>query len=83
MTQKITEEDVNGAISRISCTKMGRKTTVCMLTLTNGFEIVATSSCVDPEAYDQTIGERLALQRAKDKVWELLGFALQYKVTPE
>ena len=65
------------ADSKITDTKMGEKTTVMVVTLPNGFEIVTSSSCVDPRNYDHALGVSICLVRAKDKVWELEGYALQ------
>lgn len=72
-----TIEDIEAAIATEESLKIGKKTTVVLLTLQNGFEIVGLSSCVDPKNYDQVIGEKLARQRALEKVWELEGYKLQ------
>jgi len=53
------------------------KTTIVKATLVNGFEVVASSSCVDPKSYDSAMGEGICINRIGDKVWELLGFLLQ------
>ena len=73
----ITEECIEGCIESCEFIKLGNKTTCCLLTLRNGFEICATSACVDPNNYDHDIGCKLARQRAVDKVWELEGYKLQ------
>ena len=73
----VTQEDVDGAIKSIHYDKLGLKTTLCFLTLMNGFEIATTSGCVKAENYDEAMGQEIALKRAKDKIWELLGFNLQ------
>lgn len=57
--------------------KLGRKTTVVVLILRNGFEIVGESSCVEVDNYDHDLGVRLATERAREKVWMVLGFLLQ------
>lgn len=54
--------------------KLGHKTTVCMLTLKNGFEIVGTSACINPEEYDYNLGHKYALVDALNKLDELSGF---------
>ena len=74
---KVTEQDVDDFIMATHVEKMGAKTTVVLLTLKNGFEVVASSSCVDPNNYSHEIGAVFATKRAKDKVWQLLGFNLQ------
>lgn len=73
-------EDIEECIVTEVYEKMGLKTTVCMLTLANGFEVVGTASCVDPEQYDHSKGCNIARQRAVDKVWELEGYKLQSKL---
>lgn len=73
----ITEEDVNSIIESEEYQKLGRKTTACVLTLKNGFEIVATSACVDPDNYNEEIGRETSKKRAIDKIWELEGYHLQ------
>lgn len=77
MINKLTIEEVEAAISTVEFLKVGKKTTVCIMTLHNGFEIIASSSCVAPENYEQNIGEAIARERATEKIWELLGFSLQ------
>lgn len=73
----LTEADVEAAIVHEEDVKLGEKTTVVMLRLKNGFEVVGTSGCVDPANYDHEIGKKYARKRAIDKVWELEGYALQ------
>jgi len=71
-------DTVNAFIDKQEFQKLGAKTCVCVTTLVNGFEIVTHSSCVDPANYDEEIGKRIAAERATDKVFELLGFTLQW-----
>lgn len=56
---------------------MGKKTTVCLLTAKNGFEIVGTSACVDPKNFNEEIGRFYALKDALDKLDEVVGFYRQ------
>ena len=55
----------------------GDRTTVVRCVLRNGFEIVESSSCVDPKNYSEELGEKICIDKIRDKVWELLGFLLQ------
>lgn len=80
MKTAITQEDVDNFIESVEFSKLGQKTTLAFATLANGFEIAVTSGCVDPSKYNQEIGEKIALGRLKDKVWELLGFELQCRL---
>lgn len=53
------------------------KTTLVRVVLKNGFEIIESSSCVDPDNYSEAIGAECCLEKIKDKIWYLLGFLLQ------
>jgi hypothetical protein len=51
--------------------------TVCCLTLKNGFTVTGESACASPENFDVQIGERVARDNARAKIWPLLGFRLR------
>jgi len=53
------------------------RTTICNLTLQNGFTVIGTSSCVDIANYDEAIGDALAFEDAIDKIWQLEGYLLK------
>lgn len=55
------------------------KQCILVARLENGFTIVGESACVDPSNYDEDIGYSIALERIKEKVWELEGYLLQNK----
>lgn len=64
-------------VAWISYNKMGEKTTVVLLKLHNGFEVVGTSACVDPKDFDKAIGEHLAVVDALNKLDGYVGFYRQ------
>ena len=68
---------VDNFIGRVETTTLGSCTTVVRCILANGFEIVESSSCVDPKNYSEKIGQEICMRKIKDKIWELLGFLLQ------
>lgn len=74
---KLTIDDINAAIESEEYITLGKKTTACVLTLKNGFEVVGTSACVNPADYDIEKGKPFAKQRAMDKVWEVEGYRSQ------
>ncbi len=78
---KVTEEDVESHIREVEFTTMGKKTTVCTLTMKNGYEVTGLSACVDPKDFDESIGCNIAKERAKEKIWELLGYMRQETLT--
>jgi len=73
----VTEECVESAIQSEEYLTVGKKTTVCVLTLKNGFEVVGTSACVDVNNYSQEVGQPYARKKAIDQVWTHLASILQ------
>lgn len=51
-------------------------TTLCALTLKNGFTVIGKSACVNPSSFDEVTGKSIAYEDAFDKVWELEGYLL-------
>lgn len=72
---RVTQKMVDDFIDQYESTRMGNHTVV-LVTLRNGFTLVEESACVDAANYDQAIGEKYALDKAKKHVWHLLGFLL-------
>ena len=56
------------------------KCTVVACRLPNGFVIVESSACVDPDNYNKELGKKICMKKIEDKVWELEGYLLQEKV---
>lgn len=79
MKNMVTKAEIDAllASAKRSVTTVGAKTTLVVVTLPNGFEIAATSACVDPANYDMAVGEEIAMKRIEDKLWELEGYRLQ------
>ena len=73
----ITQKNVDEFIKNTEISTLSNKTTLVKITLVNGFEIIETSSCVDEKNYDEKIGSEICINRAKNKIWEYLGFVLQ------
>ena len=55
--------------------------TICVLTLKNGFTVSGESACVSVENFDEEIGQTISRAKARDKIWTLLGFLLQEKLS--
>jgi hypothetical protein len=58
----------------------GTTTTVCCLNLVNGFNVVGTSAAASPENFDKAIGEKIARENARNKIWELEGYLLRQRL---
>jgi hypothetical protein len=50
------------------------------MTLTNGFTVTGESACASPENFDAAIGEKIALEQARNKIWMLEGYLLKEKL---
>lgn len=55
--------------------------TFCVLVLKNGFTVTGESACASPENFNEELGQKIALGKAKEKIWPLLGFRLRDKLT--
>ena len=51
-------------------------TTVCCLTLTNKFTVIGQSACVVTANFNAELGQKLAFEDAKHKIWQLEGYVL-------
>lgn len=54
--------------------------TVCCLTLKNGFNVTGESACVSPANFDKEVGEEVAFNKARNKIWELEGYLLKERL---
>lgn len=73
----ISEKMVEEFIDSTNTMTLGDRTTVVRCVLKNGYEIVESSSCVDPKNYSEKMGHEICMNEIKNKIWELLGFLLQ------
>lgn len=75
---KILEQDVDNFITAKRGNRIGNKTTLMSLLTITGYECYGLSACVDVDNYNQEVGEKFALEKAKDAIWNGLGFVLQW-----
>lgn len=75
---RITPERINAVIAgEYFHVPPGTTLTLCVLTLANGFTVVGESACASPANFDAELGERIARENAKSKIWALEGYALR------
>lgn len=55
----------------------GTTLTICVIQLPNGFCVTGENSCVSPETWQPDLGQKLAFEKARDKVWEFEGYLLK------
>jgi hypothetical protein len=54
--------------------------TICILVLENGFIVTGESACASPENFDAEIGQKIARENARNKIWMLEGYLLKEKL---
>lgn len=52
-------------------------TVVCAITLVNGFVVIGHAACAAPENFKREIGNKIAFENAREKIWELEGYRLK------
>lgn len=79
----LTQNDIDRMVeaSEVYVQTIGEKTTLVRVVLPTGFELVEASACVDPENYSEKYGAEICMEKIKDRLWFLMGFALQWAHT--
>jgi hypothetical protein len=81
MPNKVTIEQICGKIKdEVFMIMPDHRTTLCQLTLENGYTVIGQSACVDIENFDASLGRHYAKQDAIDKVWPLEGYLLAERI---
>lgn len=75
----VTKGFIEQRIDAVEYQKLGATGTLCRIQLKNGFQTIGHSACVNPEHYNQEIGERIAYDDAFKQLWPLYGFVLAEK----
>jgi len=58
----------------------GTTLTVCALTLRNGFMVTGKSASASPENFNAELGQKIARDNARNKIWALEGYLLRQKL---
>jgi len=80
MANTVTKEQIQSILDNSEYEVFHRvfdKQCLVVAKLPNGFTIVGESACVDASNYDEQIGFKLAVDRIKNRIWELEGYNLQ------
>lgn len=78
----VTQAQIDALIenAEITVETIYEKVTVVTVKLENGFCLSEASGAVDPANYSEDIGKDICLERIKNRLWELEGYALQKAV---
>ena len=79
---RVTQAQIDALIenAEITVETIYEKVTVVTVKLENGFCLSEASGAVDPANYSEAIGKDICLERIKNRLWELEGYALQKEV---
>lgn len=55
--------------------------TICVLVLANGYTVTGESACVSIENFNADLGRKIAREKAIDKIWPLMGYALRDRLS--
>ena len=77
--ERITPEYIKSRIVDTQFNRIAETVTHCRIVLDNKFSVSGESACVNPENYNQEIGERIAYDNAFRQLWPLFGFLLAEK----
>ena len=77
--ERVTKEYMESRIANTDFHRLGETVTICSITLDNGYSVRGESACVNPENYNQQIGEKIAFDNAFRQLWPLFGFLLAEK----
>ena len=81
MPNKVSLSDMMAKIKSTTYTVLPNgRTTICQVTLENGFTVEGSSACVDIANYNQALGEKYSFEKTIDKMWELEGYLLCEKI---
>ena len=74
---RITSRDVDSSIKGVMYYNFpGTTLTICCIKLVNGFTVTGESACASVSNFNKEIGEGIAFENAKQKIWQLLGYRL-------
>ena len=74
--RKLTKEFLESEIKDVEYNRLGGTITHCTIHTKSGFTFTGESACVDPNNFDQKIGEKFAYEQAFEKMWLPYGFWL-------
>ena len=77
---RLTPQLIDETIVNESYHRLTDVLTVCVLTLRNGFTVTGESACASPENYNEEIGNKIAKDNAREKIWVLEGYLLKQRL---
>ena len=76
---RVTEQSIKDKIEKASYFLIGN-TTICLITMRNGFVFIGHSTPASPENFDAAVGERYAYDNAFRQIWTHEGYLLKERL---
>lgn len=57
-----------------------KASTICLMVMRNGFQVIGFSAPADPANFDADLGRKFARENAIRQLWPLMGFSLRYRL---
>ena len=84
MNNTVTMNDMMDKVKGATYTVLPNgRTTICQLTLENGFTVEGKSACVSIENFNKALGEQYAYNDAINNMWQLEGYLLAERLHKE
>lgn len=78
---RLTPQQIDSMIDKVEFHVFpGTTLTVCAMTLRNGFIVTGESAAASPENFNREIGEKIARENARNKIWALEGYRLRQRI---
>lgn len=72
--------NIDGSTPGVTITTEHSLLTFCVLSLRNGFTVVGSSACVDPNIFNADKGKQIAREKAVEHIWPLMGYSLKQQI---
>ena len=80
MKNTVTIKDVRANMKDVikeTRVEFGKPVSYVTVKMLNGFTLRESTTCVDPENYNEEIGFQICMDKIQDRIWYLLGYQLQ------
>lgn len=79
---RVTEDSIKAKIKSVTYSVHGY-TTICFITMKNGFQFIGHSTPASPTNFDTEIGERYAYDNAFKHIWTHEGYLLRERLSEQ
>ena len=77
---RVSMDSITETIKKVDYHVFNGVLTICCLTLRNGFTAIGDSACASPENFNKELGEKIAYDKARGKIYQLEGYLLKERL---